>query len=171
MELEQCVVKYVIVDPRHRSASIVDASDGTIAMRRAGLSPAAVDHGTVVEAAGRQPGVGIIVAEGGMFEPPAAQSYFAIDRRLYAGAAVLYGFDTEGRTVDLNYFPAPTWLRNQTQVEIAIAIGTVERPEMAFKGNVYWHWPQPRPSGSRAPSVAKTNLPKKLLKPPGSANA
>ena len=147
-------MKYVIVDPRHRSASIVDASDGTIAMRRAGLSPTEVDHGTVVEAAGRQPGVGIIVAKLGMFVPPEAQSYFAINRRLYAGAAVLYGFDTEGQTMDLNYFPAPTWLHNQTQVEMAIAIGTVERPEMAFKGNVYWRWPQPRPTEAERQAVA-----------------
>jgi hypothetical protein len=66
---------------------------------------------------------------------------------------VLYGFDTEGQTVDLNYFPAPTWLCNQTQVEIAIAIGTVERPEMAFKGNVYWRWPQPRPTEGERQAV------------------
>lgn len=139
-------MKFAIVQPSKRTVSPIEAADLIAAFRSASLTPHAVDFGTV----DLDRRVAIVVGEFGMFVPPAAQSYFSINQRLYAGNAVLFGFDGAGITVDLpcgaGDLPPITWLADGDAVEFAIAAGTLKRPRIAVGERELWRWPGPRPS-------------------------
>jgi hypothetical protein len=130
-------MKFVIVDPWKHEVRRVNARDANEAEVMAGLQPGQVDFG---EAA---PNVGIIVFEFGLLEPPAEQRYFTVGSwgGLYAGAAVLYAFDDDGETVDLDEPPPVRFLDTREEVEAAIAAGTVRRPYTSVNGVVLWEWP------------------------------
>ena len=141
-------MKFGIVDPTRQRYYGIDG-DWNAALAAARLTPGAIDHGTVCKPLDeRHPGIAIAVSELGLFVPPGAQSYFSINRGLYGGAAVLYGFAPDGATVDVP--PIMTlpflWLRDQAAVETAIMIGTVKRPTIGVPGDTLWRWPGPRPS-------------------------
>ena len=50
-------------------------------------------------------GIAIVVDQFSLFVPPEDQRYFLIGRQLYAGNAILYGYNEEGETVDLPLMP------------------------------------------------------------------
>jgi hypothetical protein len=141
-------MKFGIVKPTQRSYDIVDVASFEDALREARLTFGAIDHGTVTIPTEQGAGIGIAVSELSLFVAPASQSYFAIDRRLYAGGAVLYGFDSGGgHTVDVPALPLTIhWLHDGDAAETAIRIGSVIRPVMGHGADVLWRWPEPRPS-------------------------
>jgi hypothetical protein len=141
-------MRYAIIKPADRSAQLVDAENGTAALRLAGLTPGSTDDGTVRRASPVRSGISLIVSELGLFVPPEHQSYFALEGypHLCAGPAVLYGWDTAGKTVDLPDVPHVTWLPDRAAVERAIAEGQIIRPHVGADDDVIWRWPGPRPS-------------------------
>ena len=141
---------FLIVLPSHRTAELYHCGDMDDALIAAGLSPRHVDHGAVWR------NLGIVVSEYGLFEPPAKQDYFSIDRRLYAGPAVLYAHDDHGRTVDYEYAGRwfGRWYANGLEIEAAIMRGEIDRPTIALDGKVTWRWPAPRPKTNLSDQVA-----------------
>jgi hypothetical protein len=146
-------MRFCVIDPARRNQTVVSKTDLTAALRAAKLTQGAVDHGTITMPAIRSSGgtdiagVAIVVSELGMFTPPESQSYFAINRKLYAGSAVLYGFDGDGKAVDLpGALPGVHWFRDHRSVETSIGVGIVIRPRIGYPGHTLWQWPGPRPS-------------------------
>ncbi len=127
-------MKFIIINPSERSTQIVDEPDLKDAQRLAGLD--GVDHGIL----SKDPGVAIVVYEFGLCEP-GEHKYFAIGRSLYAGNAVLYGFDRIGHTIDVPFEPPINWLADEAAVEAAITAGLVTRPAVAVNGVVAEEWP------------------------------
>ena len=140
------MTKFGIVKAASRSYATIEAASFADALRAAQLTPGAIDFGTVTKPSAERAGLAIVVPELGLFVPPSAQSYFSINRRLYGGNAVLYGFDLTGATVDL---PALTlavqWL-DAEGAERAIRAGSVIRPVIGSGDDIIWRWPEPRPS-------------------------
>jgi hypothetical protein len=138
-------MKFGIIDPRACTFTIGDFATIEDAERAAGLTPGAIDHGTVTR------GLGIIVSEYGLFDPPDRQHYFSIDRRLYAGGAVLYRVDSRGITIDLEFGGRwfGSWYADAGEVEQAIREGAIERPQQGFGELIVWRWPGPRPDGEQ----------------------
>src|SRR5262245_7851839 len=135
-------MRFGIIDPRTTRVEFVDAADLNEAKIAVGLDPLRVDHGVLW----REPGAGgasIVVYEFGLFVPRERQRYFAIGRSLYAGAAVVYGFDAAGETVDLAELPPVFFFRDADEVERAIETRQIGRPETAINNVVYWRWPEP----------------------------
>jgi hypothetical protein len=133
-------MKFAIVDPKAKQVRLIDVSDAHNAYRRAGLDPMKVDHGMLTR------DIGVVVQEYGFFVTPELQSYWAVGRHLYAGAAVLYAIDDQGRTINLaaGKLPSPLWLDAHDAEEMMRA-GRIERPVIAVNGKVLWQWPAPRP--------------------------
>jgi hypothetical protein len=129
---------FAIINPMTQQTTIVDCVSGRDAYAMAGLSPKHVDHGIVSH------DIGIVVYEFGLFTPPSEQSYFAINLRLYAGVAVLYGMNDVGETISLRAVPPISFFQDAKAVERNIALGLVDRPRIAINGVVTWEWPQPR---------------------------
>jgi hypothetical protein len=133
-------MQFTIINPKQKSITAVECKDLKTAEGIAGLDK--VDHGVVKR------GVGIVVYEFGLFEPPATQYYFAIDRRLYAGNAVLYGFDEAGETIDMTDTTCkPVWFDRVAQILFAIRMKAIDRPMLSVNGDVLWKWPDPPPEG------------------------
>jgi hypothetical protein len=130
---------FAIINPIKKETVVVDCVSESDAYKIAGLSSARVDHGVIV------PGIGIVIYEFGLFTPPSEQSYFAINGHLYAGVAVLYAFNKEGRTVSLQAVPPVVFMPNAEAVERSIQLGLVQRPQITVNGETIWEWPQPRP--------------------------
>jgi hypothetical protein len=149
-------MKFGIIDPRACTFTVRDFADVDAAELAAGLTPGAVDHGTVARR------VGIIVSEYGLYEHPAAQHYFSIDRRLYAGPAVLYQTDSRGVTIDLEFGGRwfGTWYANADAIEEAIAAGKIDRPQVGIGDAVVWRWPAPKPDLSRMTTIMAERLAK-----------
>jgi hypothetical protein len=135
-------MKFGIITPKEQNTTIVECASPEMATAVAGLSQRGVDHGMLMVGPHR---VGIIVYEYSMFVPPAEQSYFAINGRLYGGNAVLYGVDDHGETIDLRAMPDVFFMPNQQAVERSIELGLVQRPYMAANDEIIWQWPAPRP--------------------------
>ncbi len=139
-------MKYVIIDPKARTIETVNTGDKVddlkAVIRRAGLDPSAVDHGSM----GRR--IGYVVFEYGMFTPAAEQNYFAIGAKLIAGPCVLYGVGAMGETVDLmkSQITDVRFYLGANDVEAAIEREEIYRPQMSTDGNIIWQWPQPRPA-------------------------
>jgi hypothetical protein len=99
------------------------------------IKAGATDHGVVA------PGIGIVVWEYGLVDGEGP--YFVLNRQLYAGDAVLYGFNEAGETIDMldpDGRINPLWLANKHEVELAIMAGVVERPQTSVNGAVLWRW-------------------------------
>lgn len=128
-----------IIDATQQTSTLEDWPDLRQAQRRAGITN--VDHGGIA------PGVGITVYQFGLFVSPAKQRYFAIARQLFAGNAVLYGFDERGESVDLLMLPQVYFLPGAAAVERSIALGLIQRPQMSVNGEVTWEWPSDPPKG------------------------
>ena len=129
-------MQFAVINVDQKIVGVIECDDLLEAQQLAGLGK--VDHGVVA------PGIGIVVDEFGLFTPPDKQSYFAINGRLYAGNAVLYGFDKKGESVDLSQVPAVLFMPSARAVERNIELGTVLRPEISVNGVVTWRWPDPR---------------------------
>lgn len=137
-------MKFIVVHPEHQIVRRVEERQLRDAVRGAGLDPAKTDHGMASRKAG------YVVDEFGLFKPAAKQHYFSIEGRLIAGAAVFYGIDEAGETIDMlpDMLPSVTfYLRGASDVEVAIALGRVIRPAITVNGDQVWEWPQPAPAG------------------------
>lgn len=130
-------LRFLIIDPAQKRCYPVQTKDLSDALALADLKPQTVDHGVV------ERGLGIVVYENSLFEPVEQQHYFELNGKLYAGNAVLYGYDKAGNTVDAPYSAAPVYFQDHIDVENAIVAGIVERPVMAVNGVVFWKWPDP----------------------------
>lgn len=129
-------MKFIIISPRSRQVDAVEYDSLDDALIAAGIAPGSVDHGVV------RPGLGVAVYEFGLFSPPQTQKYFALGAAMFAGPAVLYGFDESGCTVDADMTGMPlTWLPTQLDCEAAFAAGAVVRPQIKVNGAVIWSWP------------------------------
>jgi len=120
------LIRYILIDAAAKRETVVHLTSFEYALKEAGLTPGKVDHGTVM------PGLSIVVDEHSLFAPPDRQHYFAIDRRLYAGNALLYGSDKAGKTCDIDLDHCRKWycrwFDNADAVEAAIAAGEIDRP-------------------------------------------
>jgi hypothetical protein len=125
--------------------AFVEAANLDEAKRAVGLDPRQVDHGVVWRDL-RSGGVSIVVYEFGLFVNQDRQRYFAINNQLFAGTAVLYGFDAAGETVDLRELPPVYFFGNAGEVERAIARRQINRPVLAVNDEVLWRWPEPPPA-------------------------
>jgi hypothetical protein len=130
-------MRYVIIDPQHRTILPGNFDSLRTAEQFAGLDPDKVDHGMLTRR------IGYVVFEFGLFVPPVDQHYFAIGRQLIAGNAVLYGVDEAGESVDLmgSTIPDVRWFLGENDVEAAIEAGEIDRPQTAVNGCVMWQWP------------------------------
>lgn len=134
-------MKFVVINPKARTIETVDAKELHDAERGAGLNPDSVDHGVLA------PGLAYVVYEFGHFVPAAEQSYFSINRTLISGAAVLYGIDEAGETIDImkSGIPDVRFYLGANDVEAAIERNEIRRPQMAVNGQQIWAWPNPAP--------------------------
>lgn len=130
-------MKFGLIDPRKQTFEVVDCATMEDAMKRVGLVKGATDIGTIFR------GLSIVVGETSLFEPPDRQAYFAVERRLYGGGAVLYAWNDEGVTIDYEYVGKwfGTWFDSAADVEIAIRRCEIERPMMSVNNQVLWRWP------------------------------
>jgi hypothetical protein len=133
-------MRYITIDPIKGTVKAIETDDFQFALETAGLESGRVDHGVV------ELGVSIVVHEFGLFVDPERQRYFAIGDQLFAGKALLYGFDYRGETVDLRRVPDVKFFLNAKAVEKAIVDGTIQRPQMKLDSEVIWSWPDPRPA-------------------------
>lgn len=138
-------MRFAIIEPAKVSWEMVDAKEPRDLYPQLGLGD--VDHGTLVMPRDLPSGVGIaIVVDGfGLFQPPDKQRYFAIGRKLFAGNAVLYGFDEGGETVDLQEMPVVVFL-SPSGIEGAIALDQIDRPACTANGDKFWEWPGESPA-------------------------
>jgi len=135
-------MRYVTIEPESHLISFIECDTFEEALQRAGLTIGQVDHGLIDNDAG----VGIVVAEFGLFVEPERQHYFTFGGRLYGGNALLYGYGEEGQTVDVpNIHLAPIFLHGREEVEEAIKSEFVVRPVKCTEGFIMWQWPEPSP--------------------------
>lgn len=144
-------MKFGLLHTARQHAEICDLPSLEAAEQLLYLVPGATDHGVIPG------GIGVVMAEFGLFDPPEQQAYFAFVGwlYLYAGPAVLYGFDVRGNTVDLVRLPGITWLPDRRAVEHAIAEGIVKRPHFGIDDDVIWRWPGPRPSEAEFAALSR----------------
>ena len=144
---------FAIIRPRLKTIEIADCTDYKVAVERAGLKIGELDFGTVVPL--RNGGaISIIVFEFGLMKDKGdPEGYFALNKSLYNGNAVLFTSDIEGETVDF-YRPLANfdangqphlashidWLGNAQEVEEQIALGALHRPQTVINGEVIWSW-------------------------------
>jgi hypothetical protein len=128
-------MQFATIDVDHTQVTVVDGPNLEAVQIVMGLDK--VDHGVVA------PGIGIVVDEFGLYTPTDKQSYFAIFGRLYAGNAVLYGFNRQGESVDLLTLPPVLFMPSAAAVERNIELGIVHRPQITVNGVVTWQWPDP----------------------------
>ena len=135
---------FAIINAHTRNVLFEECADLRDAQKIAGIDK--VDHGVVAHhsQAPGMCGIGITVYEYGLFVPPEMQVYFTIARRLYAGNAVLYGFDKHGESIDLDWMPAVLFLPNASAVMRNIQLGLIQRPTMSANGVKVWEWPEVR---------------------------
>jgi hypothetical protein len=132
------MMRFVTVDPTNGTLEEIEADAFETAVEAAGLKRGETDIGIV------SPGVAIVVYEFGLYVPREEARYFAIRDQLFAGKALLYGFNNVGETIDLRAYPVPTFFDSWQHVEAAITAGFIRRPRMTVNGQEVWRWPQPR---------------------------
>lgn len=132
-------MKFATISPDTSTIEIADYPDLQAAEIAAGLTPHAVDHGTVGRPVVGRGGVCIVVDERGLLGEP---HYFSIHGSLYNGAAVLYAYDAAGETVDIEPYQIPLalWHGSVENVEKAISDGSVIRPQATVADKVIWSW-------------------------------
>src|SRR5215472_15463364 len=117
-------MKFGLIDPHNARTEIVEANDWPDVAKTVGLESGRTDYGTL----GRYPeggGIGYFCYEFGLYIPVEKQRYFSVGNRLVAGAAVLYGFNEMGETVDLERMPSVIFYRDAHEVEDAIRSGRI----------------------------------------------
>jgi hypothetical protein len=129
---------FVVIDAKRKVVHKVNCENLATAQRIADVPWRETDHGVV------RPGIGITVYEFGMYVSPSEQHYFGLEGKLYAGNAVLYGFDPGGYERDMVDVPVVMFFDNAEHVEKAIKDKVIERPQMSVNGEVLWQWPNPR---------------------------
>jgi len=147
-EVEGHIMRFAIVEPGETRWEVIEAT--SLFTLEARLRLDTPDHNVLVPA-GHLPsgvGIGIVVDDFSMFVPPAEQRYFIIGRTLFAGNAVMYGFDKAGETVDLQEVPQVIFI-SLAGIEDAIANGQIERPRTTINGEEVWRWPGPSPFPDR----------------------
>ncbi len=133
-------MKFAIVEPAKSNWEVVEAAKLLDLYDHLGLDKP--DHNVLVPV-GHLPsgfGIAIVVDDFGMFVPPTEQRYFIIGRTLFAGNAVMYGFDQEGETVDLHEVPMIVFI-SLAGINEAISAGQIDRPTTTVNGQVVWQWP------------------------------
>jgi len=135
------MTRYASIEPDAHLLRIVDKSifDAVV---DAGLNDDGTDHSMVDKH------TGIVFNQYDMYVPPEQQDYFAINGRLYAGNALIYGVDDRGNTVDIVETDrlTPIFLHGREEVERAIQDGLIARPQLRVNGELIWKWPdQPAP--------------------------
>jgi hypothetical protein len=120
------------------SVRVQDCGDFADALSAVGLRSSGSDHGNVSDV------LAIVVHETSLFRRDRIK-YFSIYGQLFAGNAVLYAFAPSGETVDVKQLPPVMFYRDMAEVERAIDVGAVKRPQMAYGDVVYWRWPDPPP--------------------------
>jgi hypothetical protein len=146
-------MKFVIIKPAERTVEDVEAAEPHDVFERVGLERLRTDSGIIGRPSEKHAGVGIFVFEFGMFIDPAEQHYFAFGSKLFAGNAVLYGFDEAGETIDVlpakNIRSIITWFSDCHAVEHAIRTGQITRPQLVVNGVKEWQWPERRNVGNQ----------------------
>jgi hypothetical protein len=135
-------MKFGLIDPRRAHAQIVKSKDWLGVAKMVGIESGRTDCGALVRYY-RGGGIGYFCYEFGLYVPVDKQHYFSVGNRLVAGAAVLYGFNEAGETVDLGSMPEVVFYRDAHEVEAAIRNGQIERPQIVVNKNVLWRWPDP----------------------------
>lgn len=137
------MTKFIVIEPQAERLQQIECNEFEDAIRAAGLCRGKVDHGVVA------PHLGIVVFEFGLFMHPDQMHFAVINGALHAGNVVIYGFDEEGRTCDVDAFGEPelkyTFLHGRYDVEAAILAGMCARPQIAVDQQVIWRWPDPVP--------------------------
>jgi hypothetical protein len=136
-------MKYATIEPAEMRVTKVEAENSHELYERLGLGDN-TDFGVVMSPHLTGIGIGIIVDGFSLFKPPDQQRYFIINRALYGGNAILYGFEENGESVDLAMVPEVFFL-SLAGVEEAIASGRIQRPFMAINDERFWEWPGPAP--------------------------
>ena len=130
-------MRYIIINPKAETVKIVDCESLDKATHEAGLEPLRVDHGTIAQ------GLSAVVYEYSLFE---SEHYFAIGGQLFGGNAVLYGYNQEGKTIDITFSQlnkVERWIlfyHGPEQIEAAIADNTVVRPKVKVNDELIWQW-------------------------------
>lgn len=133
---------FVTVNAIARTVQLQAYNDLLTAQAAMGLT--GVDHGSFGS------GFGYVVDEFGLYVPRDAQRYLAAGRTLIAGSMVVYAYDLMGKTRDMTesecqiLASAVLFFETYEDVEIAIAVGVVNRPQIAVDGLVVWRWPEAR---------------------------
>jgi hypothetical protein len=133
-------MKFAIVEPAQTHWEVVEAPALHSVCAHLGLDKP--DHNVLIPPGHMPSGVGIaiVVDDFGMFVPPEQQRYFIIGRTLFAGNAVMYGFDQQGDTIDLQEVPQIIFI-SRTGIEGAISAGQIDRPTTRVNGQIVWQWP------------------------------
>jgi hypothetical protein len=139
-------MRFISIEPAETRVTTVEADNLFDLYQPLGLARTQVDHGQIVppHTLPNGAGVAIVVQEFSLFVPTDKQRYFCIGRRLFAGNALLYGFDETGETIDLIGEPEVVFM-SSAGVEAAIGAGQIERPTMSVDGEQIWQWPEPSP--------------------------
>jgi hypothetical protein len=128
-------MKFVIVDPFAVKAELHDEPSFTAALAAAQLKSGEIDFGAL------SPSIHIVVWEYSFYAPIEKQRYFAINKSLFAGHALLFQVDDKRDTVDFDQpIPPVRFFRDAAAVEMAIANNEVMRPEVAINDEVFWQW-------------------------------
>lgn len=113
-------MKFLMIDAAAKTVKIEDHRNLVMAEQALGLNPRAVDHGSF------QKGLGYVVFEFGLFDPPERQNYFAVGRSLIAGNCVAYAYDESGETIDVKGANLDVhFFQSVDDVKAAIALGSM----------------------------------------------
>lgn len=141
---------YAIIRPTTKTVEFKKFPNYKAAIGFAGLNPGEVDFGTL--ARGSYYDLTIIVYEFGLMKPHEPDSYFAINKNLFNGTAVVYASDPEGEIMDIplvltkiengqSHLAAHiTWLGTVDEVEKVIQSGRIIRPQSSINGEILWEW-------------------------------
>jgi hypothetical protein len=142
-------MKFGIIDTEARSMTRWECADLEEAKMLARMNKN-VDFGTILPVPSPDGvGISIVVYEFGLYAPVDQIKYFSINKRLFAGNAVLYGYDYEGCTVDLPQTPLEIeYYENFEAVTRGVSRGVVVQPSISVNGVVKWRWPQPGPEST-----------------------
>ena len=145
------MTRYIVIDPRAKQETVMHLRSFDDALLEAGLKAGNVDHGPI------RRGVMIVVGMNSTMEQK--QHFFSIDRRLYGGGAVLYGYDGKGETCDIGLDYCRHWFcrwyDNVPDIEAAIAAGDIDRPVLGPRDDIIWRWPEPPPSPEAYTRIAR----------------
>ena len=141
-------MRFLTIEPDEMAIGEIEAPNAGVA-KVAILGDIDVDHG-VVDGPKGGVSLAIIVDEYSLLDTN-DQKFFSIGDKLFAGKAVIYGFDGAGETVSIpeddDRISASTvvFMKGVEEVEAAITSGRLPRPRAAINGEVIWEWNKPAP--------------------------